>query len=146
MGVFEGGEEILPWYANEVNVNFLINFDGFMHVMAGGNGTYEFQMECDGSCRLKIDNMPLIDAIKVYAGKRNNLTLSSGWHRIQVFHANRVGRWAYTRTLNNNDRTLRIWYKGPDTDMDMVELPATILRNRNTKKLLEVFDKEAQKD
>merc|ERR1712232_554814 len=115
MGVFEGGEEILPWYANEVNVNFMINFDGFMHVMAGGNGTYEFKMECHGSCRLKIDNMPLIDAINVNAGRRggggdsgggNNLTLSSGWHRIQVFHANRVGRWAYTRTLNNNDRTL----------------------------------------
>jgi len=144
--VMEGGHRILPWYAGEENVNFLVSFDGYMHVKEGGHGTYEFNMECSGSCRIKIDNKQLIDSLPHDARTTNQLTLAVGWHRLQVLHANRVGRWAYTRTLNNNDRLLQIWYKGPDTNMEMVELPATVLRTRNSRKILEAFDREAQVD
>src|SRR5688500_18028838 len=98
---------------------FNFRFDGYLFIT--GAGAYQFRTGSDDGSRLKIDNVVVVDNDGTHDYKTvtsNNVSLTAGEHRITVDFFDYI-----------ESDSLRVEYKGTDTNNEWIVIPVTALKS-----------------
>jgi hypothetical protein len=97
--------------------NFAVRYTGFVQINAPGD--YEFTIGSDDGSKLYINDQVIIDddGLHSYKEKSATKTLSTGYHRLQLEYFQHDG-----------GASIRLMYKGPDSNNQQVVIPKDKLR------------------